>query len=284
MKKSDGFTIIELMIFIGMVSIVMVTAYAVFKAQQKSYKNQEAIVDTQENLRAGSFYVINEIRQAGYCYDPGIKMASPGVFNIAMDIWDPGDVDGDGYTNIDSDGHIDQPGEEVIYALSDDADGDGFPDTLTAQGTPKPAILTRTDVYGTNQPETVMEHVEAVSFAYAFDVDTDMDQLVDRSGGEIIWAVDSDGDGDLDTILDTNFDGVIDINDAEGGAPIPLPTEVNIDRIRMVQIWMLVRSPVQDPQHVSQNTYVIGEKRLAVNDGYRRRVLTAAINCRNMGD
>jgi len=288
--KNSGFTLVELLITMVISSIVVGGAYGVFRSQQKAYRNQEEVVDIQQNLRAGSFYLTDEIRLAGYSVDPGIIQAGPGNFHIAMDIWDPADVDHDTKTNVDNDGSIDFSGEEVIYnivrrngnnLLPDDADGDGLPDTLTAQGTPEPAILARTDVFGTNTPEALMENVEAVSFAYAFD--SDDDGFPDRNaGGGIVWAVDTDADGVLDTMLDTNADGVIDTNDAEGGAVLGMSP--GLADIRMVRMWLLVRSPIKDRTFVNQNTYVIGEKRLQVNDNYRRRLLTAAIVCRNMGD
>jgi type IV pilus assembly protein PilW len=286
-KKNSGFTLVELLIAITISSVVVGGAYGVFRGQQKAYTQQEQIADIQQNLRAGSFYLTNEIRLAGYSVTPGMIKAGPGIFHIQMDIRDPAAADpGD----VNNDGLIDQPGEEVIYTVvrrnggalaPDDADGDGLPDTLTAWGTPEPAILARTDVFGTNQAEALMENVEALSFAYAFD--NDGDGYPDRNaGGGIIWAVDTDADGKLDTVLDTNSDGVIDINDAEGGAAQAIPGDFS--SIRMVQMWLLVRSPIPDNAFVDNKTYVIGEKRLQVNDSYRRRLLTAAVVCRNMGE
>ncbi len=289
-KKNSGFTLVELLIAITISSVVVGGAYGVFRGQQKAYTQQEQIADIQQNLRAGSFYLTNEIRLAGYSVTPGIIDAGPGIFHIKMDIWDPADWNNNSRTNVDSDGHIDHAGEDVIYTivrrnggvlLPDDVDGNGLPDTLTAWGTPEPAILARTDVFGTNQAEALMENVEALSFAYAFD--NDGDGYPDRNaGGGIIWAVDTDADGKLDTVLDTNSDGVIDINDAEGGAAQAIPGDFS--SIRMVQMWLLVRSPIPDNAFVDNKTYVIGEKRLQVNDSYRRRLLTAAVVCRNMGE
>ncbi len=257
------------------------------RSQQKAYTQQEEIVDIQQNLRAGSFYLTNEIRLAGYSVTPGMIKAGPGIFHIQMDIRDPAAADpGD----VNNDGLIDQPGEEVIYTVvrrnggalaPDDADGDGLPDTLTAWGTPEPAILARTDVFGTNKAEALMEDLEAISFAYGFDIDRD--GYPDRNaGGGIIWAVDTDADGKLDTILDTDSDGDIDINDTEGGTVLASP--VDIDRIRTVRMWLLVRSPIEDRAFHDQTTYVIGEKRVRANDSFRRRLLTASIVCRNMGE
>ena len=92
-----------------------------------------------------------------------------------------------------------------------------------------------------------------------------------------------DNDEWLDTILDTNLDGEIDINDTPGGDALASADRVHMDNIRMVQIWMLVRSPNKDKAYLDSETYVVGNKRLVVNDNYRRRLLAASIMCRNMG-
>ena len=286
-KNNGGFTIVELLIGLAISSVVVAATYTVFNAQQKGYKNQEGVVDIQQNLRAGMFYLTSEIRLAGYGSTPYFE--SPTLFvngtggvQVTMDIWDPSDFDNDGRKYIDNDGRLLDSGENVIYALENDADSNGLPDTLTDQGTPVPAALMRTDVLGTGQPEIVMENVEALSFAYAFD--SDGDGFLDRNGGNLIWAADTNGDGALDASLDTNLDGFIDVNDTEGGSFLTgLPGKLDPDEIRMVRIWMLVKSPVWDNHFTDQSTYVVGEKRLTVNDRYRRRLLTADIFCRNMG-
>jgi type IV pilus assembly protein PilW len=239
------------------------------------------------------YYLTRESRLAGFraddtSSDAGILQAGPGIFHFTMDIYDGADWDGDGITTNDwddmgvSDGSVALPGEEIIYMLADDA-GDpanGLPDTLTTDGTPEPCALSRNDVNGAGNG-TLMENVEAIAFAYAFD--NNADGFPDRTaGGNIIWAVDTDsggGDGQLDTILDTNDDGIIDSNDAAGGAGIG--TAVNIDNICMVRIWILVKSSVEDPTFLNQNTYVVGLNQLVVDDNFRRRLMSASIGCRN---
>ena len=297
-----GFTLIELMIYVCISSIVLTAVYTVFKGQQKTYTNQQGVVDMQENLRAGMYYLTREVRLAGYeaqgvASVAGIVQAGPGKFHFTMDIFDDVDDDGDGIIENDpdeigfNDDLVDNPGEEIIYALVNDADEDGFPDSLTAWGTPQPAVLARTDVFGAGTADALMENVEAIAFAYAFDKDndgkvefTDLNGNGQRDAGEpIIWAIDTDNDKWLDTILDTNTDGNIDTSDTLGGAVLASTDRVNVDSIRMVRIWMLVRSPIRDNTFRDQGTYVVGNKRLVVDDSYRRRLLAASVVCRNMG-
>lgn len=306
-----GFTLVELIIGMTIFSAVLTAAYTTFKSQQKSYIAQQGVVDIQENLRAGMYYLAREIRLAGYNRSEfsetgrkavGIVYAGPGMVHFTMDIYDGVDDDLDGIVDNDvdeigfSDELLSRPGEDIIYALVGDGATagpsypDGFPDTLTASGTPEPAILGRDDTFSGQGPDTLVENVEAIAFAYAFDGNNDGQiDFVDADGdgtqgnGEpTIWAVDTNNDQQLDTVLDTDADGDIDINDNPAGAALN-PT-VPIDLIRSVRVWMLVRSPNRDHTFSNQGTYVIGNKRLVVNDSYRRRLLTASVVCRNMGE
>ncbi|MDX9788267.1 MAG: prepilin-type N-terminal cleavage/methylation domain-containing protein [Desulfobacterales bacterium] len=302
--SSRGFTLVELLIGIAISSVVVAAAYSVFSSQQKAYTVQQGVVDIQENLRAGLYYLTREIRLAGYNRlefstkeAVGIIEAGSGKVRFTMDIYDGVDDDGDGMVvnDVDEIGFCDKalnsPGEDITYALAGDAAGDGVPDMVAAGGTPQPTVLQRNDTLAGGGPDTLVENVEAIAFAYAFD-DNDDGRLdfVDTNGNGIqdageptIWAIDTDNDRWLDTSLDTNADGVIDVNDAPGGVALAIADRVPIGQIRAVQIWMLVRSPSRDESLVDQSTYVIGDKRLVANDNFRRRLLTASVVCRNMG-
>ena len=97
----------------------------------------------------------------------------------------------------------------------------------------------------------------------------------------MIWAIDTDSDGDLDTHLDTNDDGIIDNNDAPGGTA--LAAEVDINRIRAVRTWILVRTGAPIRGYKDNRTYIVGARRISVNDSYQRRFLVDTVVCRNMG-
>ena len=304
MAKNSGFTLVELMIAIAISALAMGAAYSLFISQQKTYTAQQGVLEIQQNARAGMYYLAREIRLAGFNHRKfnkdgivGIIEAGPGKVRFTMDIYDnvndDGDVDGllTGPNEIGfCDKSISISGEDIIYALMDDADSDGLPDTLTPRGTPMPDVLGRDDVIGGGGPDPLVEDIEAIGFAYAYDndgdgkldfADTDGNGVQD-SGEPTFWAVDTDNDQWLDTNLDTDADGDIDADDTAGGGAMP-SGDVHVDQIRSVRLWILVKSPNPDVGFVNQETYVIGDKHLAVNDNFRRRLLTASIMCRNMG-
>jgi hypothetical protein len=184
-----------------------------------------------------------------------------------MDINKTDDDDPMDWDNIQFDGDVDDPGEDITYVLTDDNNQDGVADSA-------PCSLLRIDT-NANSQAVLMENVEAIGYAYAYDEDEDGRPELDNNG-HIIWAVDTGNNRALDTNLDVNEDGII----GDTGA---LQKEIDNDNISMVRIWILVRSSVPDSRFTNNNTYQVGLNQVTANDNYRRRLLSASVMCRNMG-
>lgn len=277
-SKCKGFSMIELLVAMAAASILIAAIYATHNAHQKSNVKQQLAVEMQQNIRAAMSFIKREIRMGGY--DPA---ASDGIDNDGLNgVDDAGESSGANilaanlsFINFtldrNGDGDTSDADENIFYSFSaaDDTDGDGTADNGAAS-------------FGRNTGAglfTLMENVHAIGFAYAFD--DDIDGKMDTSAGNnVIWAIDADSDGDLDTHLDTNDDGIIDNNDAAGGAA--LATEVNIDKIRAVRIWVLMRAKAPIREYNENRTYIVGDRRISVNDSYQRRFLVDTVVCRNM--
>ncbi len=174
---------------------------------------------------------------------------------------------------------MDDRGEDITFSLANDADNDG----ITDAGASGP--LNRTDPTIVPPNVRVAEDIRAVGFAYAYDNDGDGQQDT-TGGGNVIWAIDSDGDNDLDTILDTDDDGDIDTNDTVGGVTltsVALPTNIGLNAIRAVRVWVLARTrnPLRETSRI--RNYVVGNKVVAADDRFQPRLMTTTIKCRNMG-
>lgn len=267
-NKNKGFTLIELLVGIAISGIVMAAIYSAYDSQQKAHVTQQQVVDMQQNIRAAMYLMQSEIRMAGY--DPtgnaGAKIIIADVGELRFQI----DENEDGNPNPTSGT---DPNEQIRYALTNDADGDGI-----ANGSP--CNLGREIWVGGLQ--SVAEDIHAIGFAYAYDDDKN-GQLDTSAGGNVIWAIDSNNDGTLDMSLDTNDDGDIDTNDAAGG--VALAAVVNINRIRAVRIWFLARTGAPIRGYSDTGTYVVGDRRITPvpGDSFQRRLLTASVKCRNMG-
>jgi type IV pilus assembly protein PilW len=255
-----------------------------FRSQQNSYIAQDQAVVMEQNLRAGMYFIQKGIRMSGF--DPAgnvndaITVAESDTISFNRmytesfrDLNDSGDWDaGEPFADFNGDGNYDADEAFTMDFFLVDSDGDGVDDSLVTNG-------------GGAVDLTVAENIEAIGFAYAFD-NSPLDGELDMSGGNVIWAVDSDGDGDLDLNIDTNTDGVIDAaDDADGdglldGAAI---ANVDFDAIRAVRVWLLARAEREAEGFHNNMDYVVSEQRITPNDGFRREILTMDIKCRNMG-
>jgi type IV pilus assembly protein PilW len=288
-KTADdrGFSLIELLISMVVASIVLVGIYSSFDSQAKSNVKQQQIVDVQQNLRGALYLMEQDIRMAG-CDPaatglPGIVTAGPNSFRFTLEIHNGADDDADTFIDEpDEFGIVDttmnEEGEDITFILANDADADGITDGGAA------GPLNRTDS-AIVTPARVAEDIRAIGFAYAYDNDGDGQQDT-TAGGNVIWAIDSDGDNDLDTILDTDDDGDIDTGDTAGGvtlASLGLPTNIALNTIRAVRVWVLARTrnPLRETSRM--RNYVVGNKVVVADDRYQPRLMTTTIKCRNMG-
>jgi len=269
-SKSNGFTLIELLVAMAITGIVAGAIFTAFQSQQKSYLIQDQVTEMQQNLRAAMDIMVRDIRMAGY--DPtqssgaSISTNSTGIMiQVTMD--------------INSDKDCSDSNENITYGFSNanDANADGIADAGAAN-------LGR---YTGGGFQPIAENIQAIGFAYAYDADGD-DNLDTSAGGDIIWAVDTDGDGNWDN-LDTDGDGDIDADDGPGIGNngvingIGTGTAVDTSQIRAVRIWILARVKRPDPDLVNTNTYIVGANVITPNDGFRRRLLSTTVKCRNMG-
>lgn len=157
--EKKGFTLIELLIAMAVASIVMAAIVSAYQIQVRGKNVQEVITDMNQACRSAIAVMEREIRQAG-C-DPenggnaGILVADTAELRITMDI-DGGAVAGQ------PDGDVDDADEDIWYALTNDADGDGI-----ADGTP--CHLGRQTGGGMSfgaGAEILAENIDGLNFVY----------------------------------------------------------------------------------------------------------------------
>ncbi len=284
-KNEKGFTLVELLVAMAIAGVLLAGVYTAFTKQRQTYSTQDQVSYAQQNLRAAMHILATEIRQAGY--DPN-NVTIFGLEDIGFrDLNNFADPQGFSSLSFeidqDEDGVVDA-GETFTYSLFDFG-ANGVNDLARAVG-------------GGGQ-QLLAENIRAVGFAYAYDNNGD-GQLDTDGGGNIIWAIDTDNNDSLDMELDANSDGLInatdDVNgdgliDTFDGAANVGP--IDADRIRAIRVWMLGQSHKQEPGFSDTDTYVVGRQVMSralpvgnVNllaDGFRYRLATAIIHCRNLG-
>ncbi|RTZ96774.1 MAG: hypothetical protein DSY90_09615 [Deltaproteobacteria bacterium] len=163
-SNNKGFTLIEVLIALGIAGVVLAAAYSIFMVQQNSYKRQEQITEMQQNLRAAMTFMAREIRMAGA--DPlstgaaSIISADSHTLRFSSDVsgGQSDGIDNDHDGSIDeadeerfSDGDVDDSGENISYTFTD-SDSDGTPDRIDR------------NTGGGLQP--LAENIDALDFVY----------------------------------------------------------------------------------------------------------------------
>lgn len=158
---TGGFTLVEMMIAIAIFGVVLTGIYSVYQAQVRSHYTQQQIMDMQQNIRAALYLMEREIKMAGLnpagadgigitladAHSLGFNMDFTGAFNDGDDDDEDGIVD-EGANGMDDngnglideadeaewyDGDVDDPNEQVVYMLSNDADANGRNDGLPTE-------------------------------------------------------------------------------------------------------------------------------------------------------
>jgi len=130
MRCDKGFTVVELLVAVGIAGVVMAGIYGVYYSQQKSYAKQEQITAMQQNLRAAMYIMERDIRMAGHnptrAAGVGIQTADENLIRFTMDmtggLTDGLDNDGDGTVDNAEEatfgnGRTTEANEDITYSL-----------------------------------------------------------------------------------------------------------------------------------------------------------------------
>ena len=178
--RSEGFTLIELMITMLISGFIISAIYGAYMTQNRVYIAQEEVVEMQQNIRATLVALTRDIQMAGYDLT---GTASTGFIN--------GDTFSDGTTNVavlsDNDEiafTVDLDGDGVIDQIAEDTNGDGNVDITEMEQIAYRLNGTDLERYstlsGTGTWVTVAEQIERIEFQYLDgdeNVTADMDEV-----------------------------------------------------------------------------------------------------------
>jgi type IV pilus assembly protein PilW len=105
--QNKGFTIVELIVAMGLTGIVMAGVYKTFTWQQNVYYSQDATASAQQDVRAGLDILVRDLRMAGFASQTGIAgitVATANSITFTMD--------------TDEDNVITAATEQISYSLS----------------------------------------------------------------------------------------------------------------------------------------------------------------------
>ena len=79
-KNDHGFTLVELMVAMAITLIVGVVITVAYTVQSRVHAEQDALVETQQNIRAALQFMQSELRLAGY--DVGLGKVGVGLGGV----------------------------------------------------------------------------------------------------------------------------------------------------------------------------------------------------------
>ncbi len=221
-RNVRGFTLVELMVTLAVASVLMAGIYKVYQGQLKSQVVQNAVRDSQEDLRSAFYYLERTIRMAGFDPNRGARTTMPGQLGILPDLsyFGRGSV-GTAFADDDMDG---SKFKSIAFTLN--ANGEKLPpEGLVGCGNAISTDCARqvdhndseliafrlyTDSKGVKsvqkyQPSkdkwwTVAHNVDDLRFEFYCDDGADPDNAVDADlDPDLIKTFDKNGDGKPDT-------------------------------------------------------------------------------------
>ena len=296
-RPPRGFTTIELLVSLAIMSVVVFQTLGMFVSQQQTYHVQQRVISVQEDARLAADMVHRDVRMAGFMVSAfaGISTRDGATTNAdVLCVSDPAVLDD---TKIDeATGRFDRAviGTAVgggdtsvtVTANHDDIDEDGDADFVVDQG-----------IIISDGSETWCAYVTSVSStSIGFDPPTPGGFAVDATTGRAVPATiyELTGAGlernqellssqveDLQVAfgLDTDGNGVI----AGGEFPIHDISSADTNIIQEVRVSVLTRTRAPDPKLTGNGRQKVANRAASgVPDSFRRRLAVLRAAPRNL--
>ena len=143
-QNTQAFTLIELMVAIGLGMIVMASVATTFMSQTRTYSAQEQITQMEQNARGALDIMAREIKMAGY--NPAAVAVTGVVSYTSTSLTIRADIDGNGILLVSGYGS-ETANEQIAYAY------DSTNKKITRQ-------------VGDGTAETLAENIDGLTFTY----------------------------------------------------------------------------------------------------------------------
>jgi prepilin-type N-terminal cleavage/methylation domain-containing protein len=322
MRRDSGFTMVELLVAVALMSVVVAAALQSAVVQNRAYTVVDQVTEAQQNGRVISELMEREIRASGFlvpefasscgidqtgapdtlfvtdadAIDPadqrkaelGAKVQASGPYATALGFQtldlDDLTLETKAFYDNDSDGTPDADFREGAGVILADADNPGLG---TACGTVDQVFpgssQIRVNFLTQIGPIPLGDKVIVVP-AHVYQVNAQLQLL--RDGMVLAEGVE---DLQVAWFIDLDGDGAMDANEdfgAGGGQPNYLARNRDHSSLREIRVNVAMRSRTPDPgEATGMPTFQATENRtpITTSDGYRRRVQTVTSRLRNLG-
>lgn len=319
-RRTHGLTLVELMVAVGILTIVVGGVMESFVVQNRAYTIVDQTTETQQNSRAVASLLEQDLRMTGFMVPEGAvacgldAATSAGLLggSDVLYVTDPDPIDPTDQTMADLGATINSGynNSTVTLNLADlsvegvpyyDTNGDGAADSDFRTGAGVIVMDTsnpgRGTACGVIQDVLVAAKQLRVSFdagfpaaggmtliavpAHRYAVDDENNLM--RDDVAVVTDVD---DLQIAYFIDANDDGDEDPNEFKGdSAAVDYDAPgTNHSDLREIRFNLVMRSRTED-REFTEGYMQAKENRAAVggNDGFRRRVVTASVKPRNLG-
>ena len=319
--RNSGFTIIELMIASAILAIVMVFTMQTFTVNNRTYVKIDSVVDTQQSVRAVTSILERDLRHAGMMVPEGAAVCGVdndgapdllyisdhtatnpanaiGFFDGARIQGGVSDVTGNPWLTLDT--LVIEPGTpDPSY----DTDGNGVNDSDFNKNGGGVIIVDMMNLdrgsvcgivedvnLGTNQIKVLPKTagLGPLTGAYALTAVPALEYRIDTARLYRNNLLLANGIEDLQIVyfLDTNGNNTVQAGELRGDSATDyLAATSNASFLRWVRLNIVARTRSED-ERFTQGFFQATENRDPVpgQDGFRRRVYTAIVRMRNVGD
>ncbi len=313
-RNDAGFTLIEIVIALAILTLSMTAIFASFNFQQKSYLAQNAVAEMQQNVRGAMNYVELDLRNAGGGIPPAVAYHIPVLFfggstvsvvsGVGFDDGGAGGWDNvymisvrgipthivDDMPNTSSELKVADPSGWVagdIAIIFDDTDADVF--QITAVQSSNHLQHNPQGVFGKDLSKAYGEGAKVAKLQYAgYFLDfsdpahpTLMKNFLDNTGTNIPQVV-------ADDIEDMQVRLVMEDGSEHDGDWFPLQPDpvAELGKVRKVRLYLMGRTRNAEkgwnegPRAKWNHTTLTA---LSSYDNYRRRDLEMLVDLRNAG-
>jgi type IV pilus assembly protein PilW len=289
-----GFTLVELLVAIAAGALLIGAVYNLFIVQNKSYAQQNQVAEMQQNIRSALSVLAAEIRQAGYGLGiNGTYMSSGGSV----------------YAVTPSNSTTASDGITICYGINPDPNNPDTAVTLTQPMTDSlssPLVVSNATGFASGDSVIISDGQNAVSLVLngnpsgnTLPYTATASNILPAGGfpvGSSVYKLRTVSFRVNNTVLQMSVNGgswqdlVNNIEDVQfayrgtstpSGAWVDNPSPVNQTTLNNIQLFIVARTELADPQYTGQRP-TVRDRAAGSADHYRRRLLSSTLRIRNL--
>lgn len=307
-EDEHGFTLVELIVAMGIALIVMGAIFLTFKSQHDSYVVQTQVAVSLQNARAAMDMLTRDIQMTGFYAN----------FDLAPYTMDWDNMDWEGSTSDDTtralilaknnnatgsnDGILDgtdlivivkasqEPGDGRALAAGETASGTSASDSLRDAGNltdGKWVLFVKADLIRSEFVQ-VTNDTGSIALSKTLDENYVEGDWIFRADYIIYYVSDTAdlmkqnlGNAETAQVVAEDIDNLQFRYILNNGTVAD--SGFNVSLVKAVDVSLLARTEATIRGYTDPNTYSIGDLSVTPGGGYRRKVLRATVKTRNMG-